>query len=472
MLPSLPLALGLLLSISSVVFAAPKPYVTAGQPVTMYRREPRRNATEMAIWAKKHRAMLTTKYGGNPSQKRSTGTNLITNQNADSSYYGSIAIGTPPISYNVILDTGSSDLWVADSDCITGCGSVPTFNPTQSSTFKNNSKAFSIQYGTGQAAGTLGEDTIQMAGFSVANQGFAVCDEVSSGLLNNPVSGLMGLAWNTIASSGVTPLWQTLASSGAWDSPVMAFQLTRFVDDQSAETLEPGGSFTMGFVNQSLYTGDIDFQSIPSGQESWWILPVTGMTVQGNGVTLPTGTDSYSAIDTGTTLVGGPTSAIQAIFAQIPGSAPASGNYEGYYTYPCSTQVNVTMTFGGRSWPVSAADFELTQVSNTQCVGAFFEMTTGSSAPAWIVGDTFLKNVYSVFRYSPPSIGFATLSSTATAQNDVKGAIPSPTIGSVVVVSATSTGSNRFSNAALPAQSLNVFSAVVAASVFLGVSFM
>ena len=32
----------------------------------------------------------------------------LTNQNADSSFYGSIAVGTPAISYNVILDTGSS----------------------------------------------------------------------------------------------------------------------------------------------------------------------------------------------------------------------------------------------------------------------------------------------------------------------------------------------------------------------------
>lgn len=66
-----------------------------------------------------------------------------------------------------------------------------------------------------------------MAGFSVANQVFGVCDQVSKGLLNSPVSGLMGLAWNTIASSGATPFWQTLAASGAWDSPEMAFQLTR-----------------------------------------------------------------------------------------------------------------------------------------------------------------------------------------------------------------------------------------------------
>ena len=82
------------------------------------------------------------------------------------------------------------------------------------------------------------------------------------------------------------------------------------------------------------------------------------------------------------------------------------------------------------------------------------------------------KNVYSVFRFNPPSVGFATLSSTATAQNDANGVVPSPTIGSVVAVSATNAGSDRFSSAALPTQSLSVFTAIVAASVFFGVSLL
>lgn len=309
-----------------------------------------------------------------------------------------------------------------------------------------------------------------MAGFSVANQIFALCDKVSRGLLNSPVSGLMGLAWDTLASSGATPLWQTLASSGAWDSPVMAFHLTRFLDDKSADTLEAGGSFDMGFVNQSLYTGNIDFQNIPSGKQSFWTLPMTSLTVQGNSVSLPSGSASYAAIDTGTTLVGGPASVIQEIYAQIPGSAPGTGNLQNYWTYPCATTVNIAISFGGPAWSVSPADFMLSKQTSSQCIGAFFEMQTGGGSPNWIIGDTFLKNVYSVFRFNPPSVGFATLSSTATAQNGVNGNVPTPTIGSVVAVSATSTGSNRFSNTASPSQSFSVLTAVVVASVFLGVS--
>lgn len=32
-----------------------------------------------------------------------------------------------------------------------------------------------------------------------------------------------------------------------------------------------------------------------------------------------------------------------------------------------------------------------------------------NSTITWVVGDTFLKNVYSVYRYDPPAVGFATL---------------------------------------------------------------
>lgn len=121
------------------------------------------------------------------------------------------------------------------------------FDPTSSSTYKNLSTPFSITYGSGAAEGSLAQDTVQMAGFSVSNQVFgmlivmpladlmsdvrltAVCDQITQGLLNSPVSGLIGLAFQTIASSGATPFWQTLVENGAWDQSLMSFQLTRSV---------------------------------------------------------------------------------------------------------------------------------------------------------------------------------------------------------------------------------------------------
>ena len=53
---------------------------------------------------------------------------------------------------------------------------------------------------------------------------------------------------------------------------------------------------------------------------------------------------------------------------------------------------------------------------------------------------TYQKNVYSVFRYDSPAVGFAQLSDVALAMNgDVRAAVPAATIGSIAAqVSATS----------------------------------
>ncbi|KAJ7281574.1 aspartic peptidase A1 [Mycena rebaudengoi] len=362
----------------SNVFATPTPQ-SAGLTMNLRRRAHSGNTED---WAKGLREGLISKYGGKAaSVRRSTGSNLqvaITDQNGDSSFFGSLAI---------VLDTGSADLWVAGSTCGTSCGTVPTFDPTKA-------PDFSIAYGSAT-------ETVQMAGFSVSNQVFAV----------------------------LHPFWETLASGGAWDSPVMSFQLTRFLNQSGTQALEVGGTFTMGFVNSTLYTGDIEYIDVPTSTNSYWIY-----LLPGNSVSVGTGQDAYAAIDTGTTLVGGPPDQIALIYAQIPGSSPATGRYDGYYQYPCDTTVVVTISFGGKSWTVSPADFHLTRISAGTCIGAFFSLTTGDSAPPWILGDTFLKNVYSVFRYDPPSIGFASLSAYSLSMNgNTDLAVPSPTIGSVSV---------------------------------------
>ena len=141
------------------------------------------------------------------------------------------------------------------------------------------------------------------------------------------------------------------------------------------------------------------------------------MNVNGQSVNLPSGSSSYAAIDTGTTLVGGPSEYIAQLFAQIPGSAAEQGNFEGYYTYrkaypcrwylfsslsACDTSVTVSLSFGGKNWTISSADFRLTTLSNGKCLGAFFELATGASAPPWIIGDTFLVNYFIL--HSLPSL--------------------------------------------------------------------
>ena len=75
----------------------------------------------------------------------------------------------------------------------------------------------------------------------------------------------------------------------------------------------------MGFTNSSVFTGDIEYESLVDNRGSYWLLEMSSLTAQGNSVTLSSGS-SYAAIDTGTTLVGGPSAAIAELYSQIPNS--------------------------------------------------------------------------------------------------------------------------------------------------------
>lgn len=49
-------------------------------------------------------------------------------------YYGVIQIGTPAKDFNVVIDTGSTDLWVAGSACYSACPNKTRYNSTESRT--------------------------------------------------------------------------------------------------------------------------------------------------------------------------------------------------------------------------------------------------------------------------------------------------------------------------------------------------
>jgi cathepsin D len=57
----------------------------------------------------------------------------------------------------------------------------------------------------------------------------------------------------------------------------------------------------------------------------------SGVTV--NGKTVDTGSGNTAAIDTGTTLIGAPTTAVNAIWGAVSGAVPLTGNMTGFYAF-------------------------------------------------------------------------------------------------------------------------------------------
>ncbi|KZV73514.1 acid protease [Peniophora sp. CONT] len=340
----------------------------------------------------------------------------IIDQGGDTSYLASINIGTPSQSLDVVLDTGSSDLWVATDRCTDCPSDTPKFDTTQSRTLNVSSQTVELSYGSGQLNGTLLQDTVSLGPYTVSGQVFTGAAQISDGLIDGSLAGILGLAFQDISVSDTTPFWQALINGGELSSPEMSFYLTRFLDTATSATeTDPGGTFTLGGTNSSFYKGNIEFNAFPNGtQPSFWLQTVSDLTVNGNPVDITNPAGNIAAIDTGTALLGGPTAAVRAFWAQVNGSQELSEQNAGFWEFPCTTDISSTLAFGGTAWPISAEDMNLGQIEEGLCVGALFDLTQGAmtspSTPQWIVGDTFLKNVYTVFRAGDsPAVGFAEL---------------------------------------------------------------
>lgn len=75
----------------------------------------------------------------------------------DTTYYGTLQIGTPSQDFNVVFDTGSADTWVMSTNCVSlACQGHPQFNAGASSTYRQNGTEFAIIYGSGQVSGRIG----------------------------------------------------------------------------------------------------------------------------------------------------------------------------------------------------------------------------------------------------------------------------------------------------------------------------
>jgi len=282
-----------------------------------------------------------------------------------------------------------------------------------------------------------------MAGFTVENQNFLLVSAQNGGIVSTPVGGLLGLAFEALASTKAVPFWQALVNANQLSAPEMSFWLARDtaaeLTNSNTNALLPGGTFTLGGVNSSLFSGEIDFVNMPSANpNTFWLLSLSNLTVNGSAVAITTG--ALAAIDTGTTLIGGPGADVEAIYNSIPDSTSLGG---GFYSFPCNTPVTISLSFGSHSWPINPSDFNTGQVSRrngvAQCRGAIFNLAQGTNSysppsssefsPAWVIGDTFLKNVYSVFRAptsssSTGSVGFAQLSTAAGGSGTSAGESP------------------------------------------------
>ncbi|EFN51715.1 hypothetical protein CHLNCDRAFT_59800 [Chlorella variabilis] len=229
----------------------------------------------------------------------------------DAQYYGEIGLGSPPQSFQVIFDTGSSNLWVPSSKCSylsVACYLHSKYYAERSHTYKEDGREFAIQYGSGQLSGFLSQDTLSMGGLKVEGQVFAEATmEPSLAFIAARFDGILGMGFPEIAVGKVTPPFQNMLQQSLLPEPVFSFWLNRKVEG------EEGGELVLGGVDPDHFVGEHTW--VPVTRRGFWQFKMDGMEVEGGGEFCKGGCQAIA--DTGTSLLVGPPDVIDAINAAI-----------------------------------------------------------------------------------------------------------------------------------------------------------
>lgn len=310
-------------------------------------------------------------------------------------YFSTISIGTPPQDFKVVLDTGSSNLWVPGSECTSiACFLHSKYDSSSSSTYKKNGSEFAIQYGSGAVSGYISQDTVAIGDLKIKNQLFGeATNEPGLAFAFGKFDGILGLGYDSIAVNHIPPPFYNMVDQGLVDESVFSFYLAS--TESNADSI-----VTFGGIESQYYSGKLI--KLPIRRKAYWEVRLDSIALGDESVEF----DNTGAIlDTGTSLIAVSTTMAELINAEIG----AKKSWTGQYTLECDKRDSLPdMTFKLNGYDFTITGYDYTLEVQGSCVSAIQGLDLPSSVGDLIIlGDAFLRKYYSVYHLGDSYVGLA-----------------------------------------------------------------
>eukprot|EP00270_Netrium_digitus_P000261 TRINITY_DN1024_c0_g1_i1.p1 TRINITY_DN1024_c0_g1~~TRINITY_DN1024_c0_g1_i1.p1 ORF type:complete len:550 (+),score=157.87 TRINITY_DN1024_c0_g1_i1:34-1650(+) len=236
---------------------------------------------------------------------------VVLNNYLDAQYYGEIGIGSPPQTFNVIMDTGSANLWVPSKKCIfsVACYFHKKYDSKKSATYEEDGTNFQIKYVTGAMQGFQSIDDVTIGEIVVKEQTFAeATKEPGLTFIAAKFDGILGLGFEEISVNRIPPIWYNIVKQNLVPEAVFSLWLNRDPD------AEEGGELVLGGVNQAHFVGAHTWT--PVTRKGYWQFNV-GDVLIGNVSTGLCKGGCAAIADSGTSLLAGPSAVIAEINTAI-----------------------------------------------------------------------------------------------------------------------------------------------------------
>ena len=291
-----------------------------------------------------------------------------------------------------LLDTGSSSTWVMGQGCTSSaCKTHSTYGGSDSSSLKTGKDTFSIGYSTGQVSGSIVSDSVNLAGLDVT-MSFGVAATTSDDFNHYPMDGILGLSRSSQGQGMDVPTFmQVVQKNTLLKSNMFGINLQRASDDSN------DGEITFGSVDDSKFSGDLNYLDAV-GDKTDWKIPADDILVDGKSVSV---TGKNAIFDTGTSYMFMPPADAKAVFSQISGAEPGD---DELWNIPCDTTTSIALVFNKVGYQISPKDYVGPSVGGGLCYSHIIGLSAVDD-DTWLLGDTFLKNVYSVYDMDKDRIG-------------------------------------------------------------------
>ena len=237
---------------------------------------------------------------------------------------------------------------------------------------------------------------MSIGGKTAKNQVFGVAKAVTFGKSNLSFDGIMGMGPGKYGQLQNVTLFHQLIEQGAVKDSVFGIYFDRINDSTSSDS-----EVTLGGVDTSKFTGDLVYNNLVPNASHWQI-SLDDLIVNGSPLGFK---DRTANIDTGTSYITIPETDLTTLNGCINGNIITMKKLKTI-EIPCNMNQALSLKFANVAYKIKTED--LIFPYQNSCILGFFS-TVNSTISQWIVGDTFLRNVYSVFNISGPTVGFAQL---------------------------------------------------------------
>jgi len=320
----------------------------------------------------------------------------VVNLYNDNEWAGQIYLGTPGQSFLVNFDTGSADLWVPSVACQEICKNHNQYDSSKSSTFRYVGRHFQIRYADGSISqGDDHEDTLTIGNLKIPFQDFASVQTTSAALSGDIIDGILGLGYDALSMvpGTVTPFTNMIRNK-LIPSAIFSIQLR-----PARLGSRLGGIIMFGGIDPNLYLGKIIYT--PVTKKLFWQITINSISLAGKTLG---GVNQQVIVDSGATMLIVGTQVAQAIHSKLGGSFDPKS---GYWTLPCTAVRNkynkLVINIGGASFGINPSDLVREKMRGNICYSGI----TGTDQATWVLGGTFLKNVYAIFDREKDRVGFA-----------------------------------------------------------------